>query len=103
MPSLFSDIRHERERGLILTILIEAQLRPMPFALLQSHIIAQGFPVEVQGLEFHLNYLKDGGYVEVKDLREGRIELQMKVVRATRRAVDLRDGRIAADPGIRFE
>jgi len=103
MNTLHDDIRHERERGLILEVLIKAELRPIPFRLLHSIVVAQGFPIEAEGLDFHLTYLKDTGYIEIKNLRDGRVDVQMKIVRATRKAVDLRDGRIAADVGIRFE
>ena len=44
--------------------------------------------------------LSRAGYVETKQLRAARAGLEMTAVRATPKAVDLVDGRIADDPGV---
>lgn len=53
-------------------------------------------------LQFHLNCLSQGEYVESKRLRAALAELELTAVRATAKAVDLLEGRIAADPGVAF-
>ena len=40
--------------------------------------------------------------METDTLRSGRVLVEMKRVRATKRAVDLHDGRIPSDPGVAF-
>ena len=99
---LHDDVRHETERGVLLTILILRELDWMPAHELHRQLVGQGFLVPFEDMKFHLNYLDQGGYVERKPLRAGRAELELEMVRATRRAVDLMDGRIAPDPGVQF-
>ncbi len=103
MPkSLVEDTKHEAERGLLLTILIYRGLDWVTFAELRKQMMRQGAPVEDRDLHFHLEYLRGGGYVEVERLRAGRAKIELVRVRATKQAVDLRDGRLPADPGVAF-
>jgi len=102
MKKLHEDIRHETERGVLLLVLILADLDWMPVKALQKQMVGQGYLLSLEDLKFHLNYCEQGGYVERRSLRAGRTDLELETVRATKRAVDLQDGRIAADPGIAF-
>jgi hypothetical protein len=100
--SLVEDIKHEAERGLLLNILIYRGLEWVTFSELRKQMMRQGAPIEDRDLQFHLEYLRGGEYVEVERLRAGRAKLELVRVRATKKAVDLRDGRLPADPGVAF-
>lgn len=109
MSKLTEDVKHERERGLIIELLIEAKLRPIPLFVLLSMMDGQGWPLgdgnpgqALNDLDFQLTYLADYCLVERKNPREGKLNLEIQTVRAVGKAVDLKDGRIAPIPGIRF-
>ena len=102
MDKLTYDVKHESERGVLLLILIRRGLDWVPVTELQKQMARQGYPMVIEDLDFHTKYCLDGGYVEAKSLRSGRADVELRVVRATKRAVDLRDGRLPADPGIAF-
>jgi repressor of nif and glnA expression len=103
MNRLVDDITHEQERGVILTVLILKDLEDFPVKSLRGQLAAQGFPVDARTLTFHLNYLEERGYVLRSRLRSGRAEVEVQMVRATTKAVDLHDGRIAPDEGVKFQ
>jgi|GEM_PF-1146298 len=105
MDRLSEEIRDEILRGVVLIILIKHQLDWVAFSNLKVQVQrGQGYALEDAELRFHLAYLSDSarGYVELKPLRAGRSSAESSFVRATAKAVDLRDGRIAADPGVAF-
>jgi repressor of nif and glnA expression len=102
MSRLQDDIRHETERGVLLLILILNDLDWMPVKALQKQIVGQGYLLSIEDLRFHLNYLEQEGLVERRQLRAGRTDLELETVRATTKAVDLHDGRIAPHPGVAF-
>ena len=106
MGTLVDDIRHEAQRGVILMILIRRNLDWVPVGELKAQLQrGQGYALTDDDLKFHLQYLADSGrdYVQTQPLRLGRAgETEPFLVRATARAVDLADGRIAADPGVAF-
>jgi hypothetical protein len=105
MDSLSGEIRDEIVRGVILSILIKYQLDWVTFNSLKVQVQrGQGYAIEDAELKFHLAYLSDSarGYVELKPLRAGRTGAEYSFLRATAKAVDLRDGRIALDPGVAF-
>lgn len=109
MTRLTDDIRHERERGLIIEVLIEAKLKFIPLYLLVSMMEGQDWPLgegdpakALEDLNFQLTYLADLGLVERRNPREGKLKLDIQLVRATGKAVDVKDGRIERPTGIRF-
>jgi hypothetical protein len=105
MNSLAREIRDEIIRGVILTVLIKQRLDWMTFGSLRVQLQrGQAFALEESELRFHLAYLGDSarGYIESKPLRAGRGATEFSLVRATAKAVDLLDGRIAPDLGIAF-
>jgi len=105
MDSLAHEIRDEIVRGVILTVLIKHRLEWITFGSLRVQVQrGQGYSLEENELRFHLAYLGDStrGYVENKSLRASRGATDFRLVRATARAVDLLDGRIAPDPGVLF-
>jgi hypothetical protein len=102
---LCHEVRDEITRGVILSILIKHQLDWVAFHTLKVHVQrGQGLPLDDGELRFHLAYLGDSarGYLENKPLRAARVNNEFSFVRATAKAVDLRDGRILADPGVAF-
>ena len=101
MKNLGRQIQEEAQRGLIAQILVEWQMEWMPFGELRVQMLRRsGYPMTDEALAFHLNYLSRAGYVETKQLRAARAGLELTAVRATAKAVDLVDGRIAEDPGV---
>ena len=100
MDTLTSDVRNEAERGVIVKILVDWNLEWLPFHELRMQMMSRlGYRLDDNQLRFQLNYLRNGGYAESKQLRSGRADLEMTVVRGTSRAVDLVEGR-ATDAGI---
>jgi hypothetical protein len=105
MDRLNDEIRDEILRGVVLSVLIKHQLDWVAFNSLKVQVQrGQGYSLEDAELRFHLAYLSDSerGYVELKPLRAGRAAAESSFVRATAKAVDLRDGRIRPDPGVAF-
>ena len=102
---LAQEIRDEIIRGLILCVLVKYRLEWMTFGSLRIQVQrGQGYTLDENELRFHLAYLSDStrAYIECKSLRAGRATTDFSLVRATAKAVDLLDGRIAPDPGIVF-
>jgi len=103
MDSLTSDVRHEAERGLMLKILVGWGLEWMPYHELRMQLTTRlGYRMPDSELKFQLNYLLQGGYAETKQLRAGRADMELHAIRATVKAVDLLEGRVAPDTGIGF-
>ena len=105
MDRVNEGIRGEILRGVILSILIKHHLDWVPFNSLKVQMQrGQGYPIGEGELRFHLAYLSDSArrYVELKPMRAGRTDVESSFVRATAKAVDLSDGRIARDPGVAF-
>jgi repressor of nif and glnA expression len=102
MQKLTDDVQHELERGVILDVLILANLEWLPIRSVRSQLAGQGFFLADRELQFHFNYLEQRGYIDRKPLRSGRADLELQVVRANTKAVDLHDGRIPPDEGIKF-
>ena len=104
MEPWLADVRDEVVRGVILSVLIQHGLDWMAFRSLKSQVqMGQGYPLGDEDLKFQLAYLSDTsrGYVESKPLRSGRTRIrEYAFVRATAKAVDLRDGRIPSDVGV---
>jgi len=104
MDPLLQDVRDEAVRGVILSVLIQHKLSWVAFSSLKREVqMGQGIPIADDDLGFQLAYLGDAarGYVEARPLRTSRANrFDYAFVRATAKAVDLRDGRIAADPGV---
>jgi len=101
MTNLSKQVQREAQRGLILHILVEWQLEWMPFGELRLQFMRRaGYSLAEADLQFHLNYLARVGYVETKQLRAVRAGLELTAVRATPKAVDLLEGRMAEDAGV---
>jgi hypothetical protein len=101
MDSLTSDVKHEAERGMMVKILVDWGLEWMPYHELRMQLATRlGYRLPDSELKFQLNYLLQGGYAESKQLRAGRSDFELLAIRATVKAVDLLEGRIAQDPGI---
>ena len=101
MGALTDDVRSEVERGLILTILTRRNLEWVPFSELSAQMERhQGYATSDSQLWFHLRYLAGRAYLETRNPRPGRSDVSLLQVRAMSKAVDLLDGRIAADPGV---
>ena len=103
MNTLASDVKNESERGAIVKILVDWNMEWMPFHELRIQLASRlGYRLGENQIQFHLNYLKHGGYAEVKQLRAGRAEIDLTAVRGTAKAVDLLEGRVEPDSGIGF-
>lgn len=106
--------RHSEERGDILRTLKEDYTREMTSvrSLLRT-LDVQGIPLAVDGLEFHLVYLSQGGYVQIWRLRDlpnwrtdrvvsGQKPTTIMFAKLTTKGLQLLDGLIPEDPGISF-
>lgn len=105
MDRLNDEVHDEILRGVILSVLIKHHLDWITFNSLKLQVQrGQGYPIGESELRFHLAYLSDSAraYVELKPSRPGHTEVESSFVRATAKAVDLSDGRIARDPGVAF-
>ncbi|HXJ95035.1 MAG TPA: hypothetical protein VMT20_19515 [Terriglobia bacterium] len=101
MDSLTTHVKQESERGLMLRILVEWGLEWMPHHELRMQLSSRlGYRIPDSELKFQINYLAQGGYAETKQLRAGRADIELLAVRATTKAADLIEGRLAPDPGI---
>jgi hypothetical protein len=101
MSALTDEVKHEAERGLMVKVLVDWNLEWMPFHELRMQLTRRlGYRPLDSTMQLHLNYLREGGYAEVKQLRAGRTELELTAIRATAKAVDLLEGRAAPDAGI---
>ncbi|HEV3278286.1 MAG TPA: hypothetical protein VG860_15820 [Terriglobia bacterium] len=101
MDSLTNDVKHESERGEILKLLVEWGLEWMPLYEVRAQVASlTGRRLTDDQLRFHLNYLEQSGFAERKLLRSGRAGMELMTVRATSKAVDLVQGRLAPEAGI---
>lgn len=101
MKNLAKQVQHEAQRGLIVRILVEWRLEWIPFGELRLQFLRRaGYAVSDEELQFHLNYLSKAGYLEAKQLRAARAGIELTAVRATPKAVDLVEDRIAEDPAV---
>jgi len=72
MQKLTDDVQHELERGVILDVLILANLEWLPIRSVRSQLAGQGFFLADRELQFHFNYLEQRGYIDRKPLRSGQ-------------------------------
>jgi hypothetical protein len=101
MDSLTRDVKHESERGEILKVLVDWGLDWIPVYELRTQIQSRtGRRLTDGQLQFHLNYLEQGGYAERKLLRSGRADLELAVVRGTPKTADLLAKLAPDEPGI---
>ena len=101
MKSASKQIAQEAQRGSIVQILVEWQMEWMPVGELRLHLLRRaGYQLTSEQLKFHLIYLVEKGYVETKHLRAVRAGLEMTAVRATAKAVDVAEGRVAGHAGV---
>jgi hypothetical protein len=101
--SLSEDVYKGHQRGLIVETLMVFYPDAISFSdLLVQMVRAQSQVIDARGLAYHIGYLKDGGYILTERLRSGKADLELQLVRVTARGIDLKDGRIAEDPGVIF-
>jgi DNA-binding transcriptional ArsR family regulator len=108
-------IRHRRERGDILRTLKEDYHQDMSsLRNLVGALDLQGIPLSQEGLEFHLRYLEDQGYIKVwrsRDLPNFRTDRQaprwtradtMLFAKLLPKGLHLVDGLTSEDPMVAF-
>jgi len=101
MESLSENIKHEAERGVMVRILVDWGLEWMPYHELRMQLATRlGYRMSESELKFQINYLVQGGYIESKQLRAGRADIELLAIRATVKAVDLLEGHGVQDSGI---
>ncbi len=91
--------QHEADRAEILRLLVPGFPEPLTFNGLREGLLIGGRPMEDEGLNFQIAYLEQGGYVIV-NRAERRGRKKILSVAATKKGIDLVDGRIPEDPGI---
>ena len=105
-------LTRELERGEILRILAVWGMSWMTVDMLRHELALQTRHVSAEEMTFHLEYLANGEYVELRrrrDTREGRGDRvsngdpsEIQLMRLTNRGLNLYDGRIDSDPGVKF-
>jgi hypothetical protein len=105
--------RHAEERGQVLEALKQNYRAPMTSVRsLAGALDLVGYPMTSSGLEFHLVYLADAGYLRIwraNDLPQYRQDRQhdrradaILFARLTPRGLQLIDGLERPDPSVRF-
>ncbi len=106
--------QHDVERGEILRMLVSFKGLWMKARTLLHALDDIGVSFSPEDLAFHLNYLAEGGYLDVRRRRDepgwrgdrprpqGEAPDDIVLVRLTNRGLWLYDGKIDADPGVRF-
>lgn len=101
MESLTENVKHEAERGVMVRILVDWGMEWIPYHELRMQLTTRlGYRMAESELKTQLNYLLQAGYAETKQLRAGRADIELLAVRATIKAVDLVEGRLAPDASI---
>jgi hypothetical protein len=97
------EIRHEIERGHILRFLQVSGLRPVTLRMLLYYLRDRRYPLTFEGLDFHLRYMRDKGWVvlEIPEPAIGEKE-KIETARITAAGVDEIDGRKPGEPGVKF-
>lgn len=97
----------ELQRGWILEYLVTAGFRPVPPKSLLYYLRDMRSPTSWEGLNFHLEYMEQKGWVALtRTITQGaeRLPPEKKfiAVSLTAAGVDEYDGRKAGDSGVRF-
>jgi len=108
------NIRHDLERGKLLELLVAGGRGWLTYKMLYHLMADAGEPVSPGSLTFHLEYLLGGGYIEVqrrrempgfrtdRSYRQGAPD-EITQARITNKGIQLKDGRIEADPAVKFD
>jgi DNA-binding transcriptional ArsR family regulator len=115
MQSEADRARHAQVRGDIIRTLKEAYGGEMMMVrTLIRALDAQGFPLSQEDMEFHLAYLSDQGYIQIRRMREtpgyrrdralprGVRPDTIAFARLLPRGLQLMDGLIPEDPSVAF-
>lgn len=105
--------RHAETRGKLLNILAEDYNTPMTsVGTIARALDLRGYPLTIEALNFHLNYLADSGYLKLwrsKDMagfRRDRASFDsaecIRFAHLLPKGVQLIDGDIAEDPKVTF-
>lgn len=86
-------------RAAMLRLLVPLYPEGLTLTGLQDALLIERRPLDDDALKFHLAYLEESGYVKLES-SERRGRKKILLAKATRKGVDLHDGRIAEDPGI---
>jgi hypothetical protein len=90
---------NEAHRAEILRLLVPQYPTPLTFGGLQQALVINGHPMTSKELVFHVTYMEEAGYLKLeRDTRRGLSRILSTA--ATKKGVDLHDGRIPEDPGI---
>ncbi len=81
--------RYRKIRGTILRVLIK--WHPAPLDSNEIHVFLDdlGYPITKEGLESHLAYLKEPGYIQIEERKAEGIEIQK--VRIMKKGIDIID------------
>ena len=97
------ELTHEVERGEIIRYLAEVGFSTVTFRALINHLDYSGYSVTDEGLEFHLGYLTQKGFIEIEEeQKEAGKKKRILFVQITPAGVDLHDHRKKGDTGVRF-
>ena len=98
-----SELIHEVERGEIIRFMAEVGFSAVTPRTLINHLDYSGYSVTEEGLEFHLQYLTQKGFVEIEEeQKEAGKKKRILFTKITPAGVDLLDHRKRGDTGVRF-
>lgn len=95
--------RHQaREtRGRVLKILQRAYPDPVGSELITLILQENQYDVVAPTVAGYVDYLKDKGYVTTEEVSDRDLDLSRHLVRLTPKGIDLLEGNIPPDPGVR--
>lgn len=108
-------MRHCEERGQIVRCLMQEYQKPMTsVGSLQGALVLLGWPMTLDSISFHLQYLSESGYVKVWRVRDmpggARTDRtvrfdpeEIRFAKLLPRGLQLHDGAIVEDPMVRFD
>lgn len=89
-------------RGIILRALQVNYPHPVGDQLLAEILLDAQYQVTPHLVSGYLTYLEDKGYIVTEVAEEKTLKIYRKLARLTPHGVDLLDGNIEADPGVRL-
>lgn len=87
-------------RGYILKILQIGHPQPTGSNVIEVCLIDAGFAISPTALSGHLEYLKEKGYIDTKQVGMNDIKFPITLAKLTPKGVDLLEGTIDPDAGV---
>lgn len=90
-------------RGYIMKVLQIGHPQPTGSNVIEVCLVDAGLPVSPTGLDGHLDYLKQKGYIEITKPALKGLDVAINLAKLTPKGIDLLEGNIDPDPGVYLE